>query len=85
MTALPHISRAHVYRIGAGGAHLHIWFFARPEGQAQLYGSSRTRWSPPTGESPDRQRTARLASRQNWPGLDLVPGSALRRLQPRQA
>ncbi|CCA53902.1 hypothetical protein SVEN_0615 [Streptomyces venezuelae ATCC 10712] len=40
--ALPHVSRAHVYRIGDGGAHLHIWFFARPEGQAQLYGS----WLP---------------------------------------
>ncbi|MFE4208710.1 hypothetical protein ACFRSX_30675 [Streptomyces goshikiensis] len=40
--ALPHISRAHVYRIGDGGAHLHIWFFARPEGQSQLYGS----WLP---------------------------------------
>ena len=42
MQALPHISRAHVYRIGDGAAHLHIWFFARPEGQAQLYGS----WLP---------------------------------------
>lgn len=40
--ALPHISRAHVYRIGDGAAHLHIWFFARPEGHAQLYGS----WLP---------------------------------------
>lgn len=40
--AVPHISRAHVYRIGDGGAHLHIWFFARPEGQAQMYGS----WLP---------------------------------------
>ncbi|MFG2951410.1 hypothetical protein [Streptomyces adustus] len=40
--ALPHVSRAHVYRIGDGAAHLHIWFFARPEGQAQLYGS----WMP---------------------------------------
>ncbi|WP_405779512.1 hypothetical protein [Streptomyces sp. NBC_00859] len=40
--ALPHIARAHVYRIGDGGAHLHVWFFARPEGQAQLYGS----WMP---------------------------------------
>ncbi|HST47405.1 hypothetical protein [Jatrophihabitans sp.] len=40
--ALPNISRAHVYRIGDGGAHLHVWFFARPEGQAQLYGS----WLP---------------------------------------
>lgn len=40
--ALAHISRAHVYRIGDGAAHLHLWFFARPEGQAQLYGS----WLP---------------------------------------
>jgi diadenosine tetraphosphate (Ap4A) HIT family hydrolase len=42
MQALPNISRAHVYRIGDGAAHLHVWFFARPEGQAQLYGS----WLP---------------------------------------
>ena len=40
--AVPHISRAHVYRIGDGGAHLHVWFFARPAGQSQLYGS----WLP---------------------------------------
>ncbi|MET7880971.1 hypothetical protein ABZS52_29075 [Micromonospora profundi] len=40
--ALPYISRAHVYRFGDGAAHLHIWFFARPEGQAQLFGS----WLP---------------------------------------
>jgi diadenosine tetraphosphate (Ap4A) HIT family hydrolase len=40
--ALPHIARAHVYRIGDGGAHLHVWFFARPEGQVQLRGS----WLP---------------------------------------
>jgi diadenosine tetraphosphate (Ap4A) HIT family hydrolase len=42
MQALPYIARAHVYRFGDGGAHLHIWFFARPEGQAQLFGS----WLP---------------------------------------
>ena len=42
--ALPHIARAHVYRIGDGGAHLHVWFFARPEGQAQLYGSWMVVW-----------------------------------------
>jgi len=39
---LPNIARAHVYRIGDGGAHLHVWFFARPLGQSQLYGS----WLP---------------------------------------
>jgi diadenosine tetraphosphate (Ap4A) HIT family hydrolase len=40
--ALPNIARCHVYRIGDGGAHLHIWFFARPLGQGQLFGS----WLP---------------------------------------
>ena len=50
--ALPHISRAHVYRIGDGGAHLHVWFFARPEGQAQLYGSWLTVWDDLLPEYP---------------------------------
>jgi hypothetical protein len=40
--ALAHIARAHVYRLGDGGAHLHVWFFARPQGQGQLFGS----WLP---------------------------------------
>ena len=40
--ALPHIGRTHVYRVGDGAAHLHIWFFSRPEGQAQFFGS----WVP---------------------------------------
>jgi hypothetical protein len=42
--ALQNVSRCHVYRIGDGGAHLHLWFFARPEGQAQLYGSWLVVW-----------------------------------------
>jgi hypothetical protein len=33
-----------VHRIGDGGAHLHVWFFARPQGQAQLYGSWMVVW-----------------------------------------
>jgi hypothetical protein len=49
---LPHISRAHVYRIGDGGAHLHVWFFARPEGQAQLFGSWLTIWDDLLPEYP---------------------------------
>jgi diadenosine tetraphosphate (Ap4A) HIT family hydrolase len=40
--ALPHVSRAHVYRLGDGAAHLHLWFFARPAGQLQFFGS----WLP---------------------------------------
>jgi hypothetical protein len=50
--ALEHISRAHVYRIGDGGAHLHIWFFARPEGQSQLYGSWLVVWDDLLPEYP---------------------------------
>jgi hypothetical protein len=50
--ALPHISRAHIYRIGDGGAHLHVWFFARPQGQAQLYGSWLVVWDDLLPEYP---------------------------------
>jgi diadenosine tetraphosphate (Ap4A) HIT family hydrolase len=50
--AVPHISRAHVYRIGDGAAHLHVWFFARPEGQAQLYGSWLAVWDDLLPEYP---------------------------------
>jgi diadenosine tetraphosphate (Ap4A) HIT family hydrolase len=52
MRAVPHIARAHVYRIGDGGAHLHVWFFARPEGQAQLYGSWLVVWDDLLPEYP---------------------------------
>lgn len=50
--ALPHISRCHVYRIGDGGAHLHVWFFARPEGQAQFFGSWLVVWDDLLPEYP---------------------------------
>jgi hypothetical protein len=50
--ALPHVSRAHVYRIGDGGAHLHLWFFARPEGQGQLFGSWLVIWDDLLPEYP---------------------------------
>ena len=50
--ALPHIARAHVYRIGDGGAHLHVWFFARPEGQVQLRGSWMVIWDDLLPEYP---------------------------------
>jgi hypothetical protein len=39
------IGRVHVNRWGDGGAHLHIWFFARPEGVLQLRGSSLSDWT----------------------------------------
>jgi hypothetical protein len=51
--ALPHIARAHVYRLGDGGAHLHVWFFARPEGHSQLYGSWLVVWDDLLPEYPE--------------------------------
>lgn len=50
--ALPHVARSHVYRIGDGGAHLHLWFFARPQGQSQLYGSWLVVWDDLLPEYP---------------------------------
>lgn len=41
---LPHVARAHVSRWGDGGAHLHVFFFARPEGFVQLRGTCLAIW-----------------------------------------
>jgi len=49
--SLPNIARAHVSRWGDGGAHLHVFFFARPEGFVQLRGTCFAVWDdllPPT-------------------------------------
>jgi hypothetical protein len=59
---LPNISRAHVYRIGDGGAHLHMWFFARPEGQGQLYGSWLVVWDDLLPEYPEDVAAADAAT-----------------------
>jgi diadenosine tetraphosphate (Ap4A) HIT family hydrolase len=59
--ALPNVSRAHVYRIGDGGAHLHIWFFARPQGQSQLLGSWLVVWDDLLPEYPARVAEADAA------------------------
>ena len=50
--ALPHIGRCHLYRIGDGGAHLHLWFFARPAGQPQMLGSWLVIWDDLLPEYP---------------------------------
>jgi diadenosine tetraphosphate (Ap4A) HIT family hydrolase len=42
--ALPHIARAHVSRWGDGGAHLHVFFLARPAGFPQLRGTCLAIW-----------------------------------------
>jgi hypothetical protein len=51
--AVPHISRSHVYRVGDGAEHLHVWFFARPLGQTQLYGSWLPIWDDLLPEYPE--------------------------------
>ena len=55
------VGRVHVMKIGDGSAHLHLWFFARPEGLLQVRGSSLSDWSDalpvmPDGEWLDLQR-----------------------------
>ncbi len=55
---LPHIARAHVYRVGDGGAHLHVWVYARPEGFAQLRGSFFAVWDDVLPPPPDDVRAA---------------------------
>jgi len=42
--SLPHVARAHVSRWGDGGAHLHVFFLARPEGFVQLRGTCLAIW-----------------------------------------
>lgn len=42
--SLPHVARAHVSRWGDGGAHAHVWFFARPYGFDQLRGTMLAVW-----------------------------------------
>jgi diadenosine tetraphosphate (Ap4A) HIT family hydrolase len=54
--SLPHIARAHVSRWGDGGAHLHIFFFARPAGFPQLRGTCLAIWDDLLPPVPAGQR-----------------------------
>ncbi|HEX4060601.1 MAG TPA: hypothetical protein VHY58_06215 [Streptosporangiaceae bacterium] len=60
--SLPHIARAHVSRWGDGGAHLHIFFFARPAGFAQLRGTCLAIWDDLLPEIPADQRDRDVAA-----------------------
>ena len=51
--ALPNIARSHVFRVGDGAAHLHTWFFARPDGLTQLRGSWLVVWDDLLPEYPN--------------------------------
>ena len=41
---LEHVARAHVSRWGDGGAHLHVFFFARPVGFPRFRGTCLAIW-----------------------------------------
>lgn len=44
LASVPGVGRVHVNRWGDGGAHLHVWFLARPAGLLQLRGSCLPDW-----------------------------------------
>jgi len=60
--ALPNIARAHVSRWGDGGAHLHVFFLARPAGFRQLRGSCLPLWDDLLPAGPDGPRAADAAA-----------------------
>ncbi|MFB7905907.1 HIT family protein [Kitasatospora sp. NPDC056076] len=59
------IGRVHVNRWGDGGAHLHLWLIARPEGLTQLRGSTLPLWMdvlPPLPAGVWAERARRIAA-----------------------
>jgi diadenosine tetraphosphate (Ap4A) HIT family hydrolase len=63
--SLDGVARVHVNRWGDGAAHLHLWFFARPQGRLQLRGSFLPLWEeilPPIPESQWRENLALVAA-----------------------
>jgi hypothetical protein len=60
--SLPHVARAHVSRWGDGGAHLHVFFFARPEGFPQLRGTCLAIWDDLLPAVPAGQRDGDASS-----------------------
>jgi hypothetical protein len=66
------IGRVHVARWGDGCSHFHVWFFARPEGFAQIKGSYAVEWDDILPPVPDDVRRADLhavaTKLANWGG-----------------
>jgi diadenosine tetraphosphate (Ap4A) HIT family hydrolase len=53
MAGLPNIGRVHVCKWGDGGAHMHVWFVARPARMPNILGSPAIEWDeilPPVPE-----------------------------------
>lgn len=69
---LPHIGRVHVDRWGDGGAHFHLWFFARTARLPQILGSYAVEWDdilPPGPEDVWRADLHQVATKlANWGG-----------------
>jgi diadenosine tetraphosphate (Ap4A) HIT family hydrolase len=53
MMSVPAVGRVHVGRWGEGGAHLHIWFMARPAGMEQLRSNFAAVWDDVLPPMPD--------------------------------
>jgi diadenosine tetraphosphate (Ap4A) HIT family hydrolase len=66
------IGRVHVNRWGDGSSHLHVWFFARPEGLPSIRGSYAVEWDeilPPTPADVRRADLHAVATKlANWGG-----------------
>lgn len=63
-TAIGGIARVHMARWGDGGAHLHLWFYGRPEGFVQARGTWLATWDdilPPQPEAQWRENLRRFA------------------------
>jgi diadenosine tetraphosphate (Ap4A) HIT family hydrolase len=56
------IARVHVNRWGDGGAHLHVWLIARPEGMVQLRGTCLPLWEDVLPKPPEDEWRATLAA-----------------------
>lgn len=70
------VGRVHINKWGDGGAHLHVWCIARPEGFLQLRGSSLPEWLdilPPMADFEWERAMSDLAEE-----MTLLGGRALR-------
>ncbi len=69
---LPDIARVHMMRIGDGGSHFHLWFFARTARLTNVLGSTALEWDeilPPGPEEVWRADLHAVAAKlANWGG-----------------
>ncbi len=60
--ALGGIARVHVNRWGDGGAHLHFWLIARPEGMMQMRGTCLPIWEDVLPKASEQEWRATLSA-----------------------